>query len=55
MIAISSVVETVRAGGKIVRMFVGRPDLLAAASVVDLIAVDIDVSVLRRGINELFT
>lgn len=55
MIAISSVVETVRAGGKIVGMFTGRPDLLAAASVVDLIAVDIDVSVLRRGINEPFT
>ena len=54
MVAISSVVETVRARDKIVGMFTGRPDLLAAASVVDLVAVDTDVSALRRGITELF-
>jgi 4-hydroxy-2-oxoheptanedioate aldolase len=54
MAAISSIVETVRAGGKIVGMFTGRPDLLAAASVVDLVAVDTDVSALRRGVTELF-
>jgi 4-hydroxy-2-oxoheptanedioate aldolase len=55
MTAISSVVETVRARGKIVGIFTGRPDLLAAASVVDLVAVDTDVSALRRGVKELLS
>jgi 4-hydroxy-2-oxoheptanedioate aldolase len=50
-----SVVETVRARGKIVGIFTGRPDLLAAASVVDLVAVDTDVSALRRGVKELLS
>lgn len=54
MIAIRAVVETVRASGKVVGLFTGRPDLLAAASTVDLVAVDTDVSALRRGVTELF-
>lgn len=53
MVAISSVVEAVRASGKIVGMFTARPDLLAAASVVDLVAVDTDVSALRCGVTEI--
>jgi len=54
MTAISSVVETVRGEGKITGLFTARPDLLAAASVVDLVAVDTDVSALRRGVTDLF-
>jgi 4-hydroxy-2-oxoheptanedioate aldolase len=55
MTAIASVVETVRPRGKIAGMFTGRPDLLAAASVFDLVAVDTDVSALQRGVTELFS
>ena len=55
MTAIASVVETVRSTGKIVGMFTGRPDLLALAPTLDLVAVDTDVSALRRGIAELFS
>ena len=54
MSAIASVVETVRAAGKIVGMFTGRPDLLALAQNLDLIGVDTDVTAVRRGIADLF-
>jgi 4-hydroxy-2-oxoheptanedioate aldolase len=54
MSAIASVVETVRAAGKVVGMFTGRPDLLALAQNFDLIGVDTDVTAVRRGIAELF-
>ena len=54
MAAIATVVETVRAAGKIVGMFTGRPDLLALAQNLDLIAVDTDVTAIRRGIADLF-
>jgi len=55
MTAIASVVETVRSTGKIVGMFTGRPDLLALAPTLDLVAVDTDVSALRRGLADLFS
>jgi 4-hydroxy-2-oxoheptanedioate aldolase len=55
MTAIASIVDTVRAAGKVVGMFMGRPDLLAVAPTLDLVAVDTDVSALRRGIAELFS
>ena len=55
MTAIASVVETVRSTGKIVGMFTGRPDLLALAPTLDLVAVDTDVTALRRGIADLFS
>ena len=55
MTAIASVVETVRSTGKIVGMFTGRPDLLALAPTLDLVAVDTDVTALRRGIAGLFS
>jgi len=55
MTAIASVVETVRSTGKIVGMFTGRPDLLALAPMLDLVAVDTDVTALRRGIADLFS
>ena len=54
MSAIGSVVDTVRAAGKVVGMFTGRPDLLALAQDLDLIAVDTDVTAVRRGIADLF-
>lgn len=54
MTAIASVVEAVRAAGKIVGMFTGRPDLLALAQNLDLIGVDTDVTAVRRGIADLF-
>ncbi len=55
MTAIDSVVDTFRAAGKIVGMFGGRPDLLAVAPRLDLVAVDTDVTALRRGSADLFT
>ena len=55
MTAIASVVETVRSTGQIVGMFTGRPDLLALAPTLDLVAVDTDVTALRRGIADLFS
>jgi 2-keto-3-deoxy-L-rhamnonate aldolase RhmA len=55
MTAIASIMETVRAAGKVVGMFMGRPDLLAVAPTLDLVAVDTDVSALRRGIADLFS
>jgi hypothetical protein len=36
-------------------MFTGRPDLLALAPTLDLVAVDTDVTALRRGIADLFS
>jgi 4-hydroxy-2-oxoheptanedioate aldolase len=54
MAAIRSVVETVREAGRIVGMFAGRPDLLALGPTLDLVAVDTDVSALRRGVADLF-
>jgi 2-keto-3-deoxy-L-rhamnonate aldolase RhmA len=54
MAAIHSVVETVRAAEKIAGMFAGRPDLLAVGPTLDLVAVDTDVSAVRRGIADLF-
>jgi 4-hydroxy-2-oxoheptanedioate aldolase len=54
MSAIGSVVDTVRAAGKVVGMFTARPDLLALAQDLDLIAVDTDVTAVRRGIADLF-
>ena len=50
MTAIGSVVDTARSAGKIIGMFTGRPDLLAVAPTLDLVAVDTDVTALRRGI-----
>jgi hypothetical protein len=35
-------------------MFAGRPDLLAEAPRLDLVAVDTDVTALRRGVADLF-
>ena len=55
MTAIASVVETVRSTGMIVGLFTGRPDLLALAPTLDLVAVDTDVTALRRGIADLFS
>ncbi len=55
MTAIASIMETVRAVGKVVGMFMGRPDLLAVGPTLDLVAVDTDVSALRRGIADLFS
>ncbi|HEY7988967.1 MAG TPA: aldolase/citrate lyase family protein [Lapillicoccus sp.] len=55
MTAIAFVVATVRAAGKIVGMFTGRPDLLALAQNLDLIGVDTDVTAVRRGMAELFS
>jgi 2-keto-3-deoxy-L-rhamnonate aldolase RhmA len=55
MTAIASVVETVRSTGKIAGLFTGRPDLLALAPTLDLVAVDTEVSALRRGIADLFS
>ena len=54
MTAIHSVVEAVRAAGKIVGLFAGRPDLLALGLTLDLVAVDTDATALRRGIADLF-
>lgn len=54
MTAIQSVVDTARSAGKLVGMFAGRDDLLALAPTLDLVAVDTDVSALRRGVADLF-
>ena len=54
MNAIRSIVETARTAGKIVGMYAGRPDLLGLAPSLDLVAVDSDVSALRRGVADLF-
>jgi 4-hydroxy-2-oxoheptanedioate aldolase len=54
MTAIASVIDIVRAAGKIIGMFAGRPDLLAVAPRLDLVAVDTDVTALRRGVADLF-
>ena len=52
--AIRSVVDTVRSHRKVVGMYAGRPDLLALTSLLDLVAVDSDVTALRAGLRALF-
>ncbi len=52
--AIRSVVEVTRRHRKVMGMYAGRPDLLGLASLMDIIAVDSDVTALRAGIDTLF-
>lgn len=52
--AIRLVVEITRRHRKVMGMYAGRPDLLALATLMDIIAVDSDVTALRTGIDALF-
>ena len=54
MAAIASVIQVARRAAKIVGMYAGRPDLLEVTPKLDLVAVDSDVSAVRRGIADLF-
>lgn len=52
--AIRSVVEVTRRHRKIMGLYAGHPDLLALATLMDIVAVDSDVTALRTGIDALF-
>lgn len=52
--AIRSVLEVTRRHRKVMGMYAGRPDLLELAPLVDIVAVDSDVTALRGGLRTLF-
>lgn len=52
--ALSEVIRLARQAGKIVGFMAGTPELLAVAPEADLVAVDTDVTALRRGLSTLF-
>lgn len=53
--ALRDVIHLARQAGKVVGFMAGTPELLAVASEADLVAVDTDVTALRRGLSQLFS
>lgn len=53
--ALRNVIRLAREAGKVVGFMAGTPELLAVAPDADLVAVDTDVTALRRGLDLLFT
>lgn len=52
---IREVVSVTRSHGKVIGVYAGRPELLALTPELDLVAVDIDVTALRIGRQQLFS
>ena len=53
--ALRDVIHLARQAGKVVGFMAGTSELLAVASEADLVAVDTDVTALRRGLSQLFS